>query len=559
MAPLKPSRFALACVVVLASLTACESGKTGEQAAQSDRPPTHAVPITESQALPVSPPSAPPESSGQETLPHLNKSTEPAPDAASIKHPTVPEPLVLANEAPAADAGDPSEWATVAKVPDTTRPTVTIRSPAYGALLNRNPVTITGTVDDATAAVTVNDVRATITGGTFTAHVILPEQGSNRLAATALDRAGNRSKDSVMVTLDTIAPGISISRPVDGSVTRVAVVTVAGRISDAGDVTEALLNDAPLALDRGEFSIGVPLVEGKNVIVVSANDAAGNYRSNTISVNLDTAVPVPVVVVPAEPVEPDEDDDDFETRSAEGGTLTGKVTFKGVPPAPKTFALNKFPNPGFCSTTDSDSNGNRVVQEVKVGKDHALKDVVIYIENVQNGKPFEFTGTKVNADGCRFLVQGGPSTFAGVVVKKKEIAIENMDADPNDPKAVTGVLHNPHAYEAAGANSSTIFNLPLAEKGQVIKKPVILRKKDSIFKLECDQHNFMQAFFVPVENPYHAIVGDDGTFTISDVPPGTYEVYAWHPTLGKQEANVTIRAKDHTKADFSFAAKSRSN
>ncbi len=297
------------------------------------------------------------------------------------------------------------------------------------------------------------------------------------------------------------------------------------------------------------------LVDGKNVIVVSATDAAGNHRSNSISVNLDTTVPVPVVVVPAKPIEPDEDDDDFETRSTEGGTLTGKVTFKGVPPAPKTFAFDKFPNPGFCSKTDSDGNGNRVVQEVKVGKDHALKDVVIYIEDVQSGKPFEFTGTKVNADGCRFLVQGGSSTFAGVVVKKKEIAIENMDADPTDPKAVTGVLHNPHAYEVAGANSSTIFNLPLAEKGQVIKRPVILRKKDSIFKLECDQHNFMQVFFLPVENPYYAIVGDDGTFRIADIPPGTYEVYAWHPTLGKQEANVTIRANRHTTADFSFAAK----
>jgi hypothetical protein len=419
-------------------------------------------------------------------------------------------------------------------------------------------VTITGTVDDATAAVTVNDVRATITGGTFAAHIILPEQGSNRLAATALDRAGHRSTDSIMVTLDTIGPDISISAPLNGLVTRVPRIMVTGRISDAGELAEALLNGAPLALDRGEFSVGVPLVERENVITVSARDAAGNERSRTITVNLDTSVSA-VVVVPAEPVEPDEDDDDFETRSAEGGTLTGKVTFKGVPPAPKTFALDKFPNPGFCSTTDSDGNGNRVVQEVKVGKDNALKDVVIYIEDVTSGKPFEFKGTKVNADGCRFLVQGGPSTFAGVVVKKKEIAIENIDADPNDPKAVTGVLHNPHAYEAAGANSSTIFNLPLAEKGQVIKKPVILRKKDSIFKLECDQHNFMQAFFVPVENPYYAIVGDDGTFTISDIPPGTYEVHAWHPTLGKQEATVTIRAKDHTTADFSFAAKSRSN
>ena len=245
----------------------------------------------------------------------------------------------------------------------------------------------------------------------------------------------------------------------------------------------------------------------------------------------------------------------FKTRSTEGGTLTGKVTFEGVPPAPKTFPFVKFPTPGFCDKFDSDGHGNRVVQEVKVGQDHALKDVVIAIQDVPMEKPFEFAGTKVNADGCRLLVQGGPSTFVGVVVRGKEIVIENMDADPNDPKAATGVLHNPHAYEVFGASSATIFNLPLPEKGQIIRRPVILRKKGSIFKLETDQQNYAQAFFLPVENPYYAIVEDDGTFRIRDIPPGTYTVLAWHPTLGKQEATVTIPANGQARADFSFAAK----
>ena len=243
-----------------------------------------------------------------------------------------------------------------------------------------------------------------------------------------------------------------------------------------------------------------------------------------------------------------------EVPVADGGTLTGKVMFKGAVPAPKIFEFAKFPNSGFCEKTESDGKGRRVVQEVKVGKDNALKDVVVYIEGIEKGKPFNFGGTDVKADGCRFLVQG-PSTFAGVVVKKKEMRVENLDADPSDPKAATGVLHNPHAYEVAGASNSTIFNLPLPEKGQMVKKPVTLRKKESIFKLECDQHNYMQAFFAPVDNPYYAIVGEDGTFSIDGIPPGTYEVYAWHPTLGKQEANVTIPAKGTAKFDFAFAAK----
>ncbi|HEY5593915.1 MAG TPA: DUF2012 domain-containing protein, partial [Nitrospiria bacterium] len=152
-------------------------------------------------------------------------------------------------------------------------------------------------------------------------------------------------------------------------------------------------------------------------------------------------------------------------------------------------------------------------------------------------------------------VEGGPSKLTGVVVKKAEIRVLNTDADPTDPKAATGVLHNPHAYEIFGASSNTIFNLPLPEKGQTIKKPMVLRKKESTVKIECDQHNYMQVFFQPVANPYYAIVAEDGSFTIDGVPPGTYEVHAFHPVLGDQEAKVTVAAKGKATAEFAFAAK----
>lgn len=238
----------------------------------------------------------------------------------------------------------------------------------------------------------------------------------------------------------------------------------------------------------------------------------------------------------------------------DGGTITGKISFKGDVPAPKTFAFAKFPNPKFCAQAGSDGKGNRVVQQVNV-KNGALADVVVYIEEIDKGKPFKFGGTDVKAQDCQFLVQGGPSTLTGVVVKKKEIRILNTDADPTDPKAATGVLHNPHAYELKGARSSTIFNLPLPEKGQVIKKKVKLRKKESDMKIQCDQHNYMEVYFQPVTNPYYAIDKADGTFSIDDIPPGTYEVHAWHPILGAQEAKVTVPAKGKATADFAFAAK----
>ena len=78
-------------------------------------------------------------------------------------------------------------------------------------------ITVTGTIDDPTATVTVNGTTATIAGGTFSASVTLNES-SNTLTATATDPAGNTALASVTVTLDTVPPIITISAPTNGQV-----------------------------------------------------------------------------------------------------------------------------------------------------------------------------------------------------------------------------------------------------------------------------------------------------------------------------------------------------
>ncbi|MDH4099778.1 MAG: hypothetical protein OEV28_04320, partial [Nitrospirota bacterium] len=83
--------------------------------------------------------------------------------------------------------------------PDITPPTVIILSPAIGSVVNAASVTVTGTVDDPTAVVSVNGADVPVTAGAFTASISLVE-GANTITVTASDAAGNTSTASTTVT-----------------------------------------------------------------------------------------------------------------------------------------------------------------------------------------------------------------------------------------------------------------------------------------------------------------------------------------------------------------------
>jgi len=254
---------------------------------------------------------------------------------------------------------------------------------------------------------------------------------------------------------------------------------------------------------------------------------------------------------------------------AGGGTLSGKISFKGAQPAPEQFDFSKFPQSKFCSQVDSDGKagsgeGHRLRQDVKV-KDGGLGDAVVYIVNIEQGKAFSADAeTKIVADNCRFLIEGGPSKSVGVVfnakksgVKDPKVSVTNKDADPSDPKTIEGILHNPHGYDMQGKMSTTLFNKPVPKKGQTISEKVLktwFKKDEAFMKVECDQHNYMNVWALPVSNPYYAIVKEDGTYSIDQVPPGKYEVKSFHPKLGFQTAQIEVKA-GATTANFEYAAK----
>ncbi len=216
-----------------------------------------------------------------------------------------------------------------------------------------------------------------------------------------------------------------------------------------------------------------------------------------------------------------------------GGTISGKVTFAGKSEQ-KEFLFSKFPNPKFCPKIPDKTlmdGDKRFLKTIEVGKDGGLKNAVVAVIDVED-KAFVdgYSGTEVTAAFCQFL------PFAGVVVNNKSFKVENLDADPDDPKSLQGVLHNPHSFVVKGTSSATGFNIALAKKGDKLDKPVVFRggaEKDGFYRLQCDQHEFMQGFFLPVSSPHFAVVKDDGSFEIKDVPAGKHKVVAWHPFAAK--------------------------
>lgn len=206
----------------------------------------------------------------------------------------------------------------------------------------------------------------------------------------------------------------------------------------------------------------------------------------------------------------------------DGAVVRGTVSFKGTAPAPKVFEMRRYPDQVFCGAL-SDGAGHRLLKEVNVGGSGGLKDVVVVVEGVQKGKPFTFTTAQVEANVCQFL------PFVTVVSDKRELTVTNRDPVSHDIQG--------YAYDQAGVD--IVLHRP-SLKTTGTTDTVQLVKGRKVFTMQCGMHPYMQNWGYAIDNPYYAVTDLEGSFTIDDLPAGTYHIKAWHPMLGVQEQNVTV-------------------
>lgn len=206
------------------------------------------------------------------------------------------------------------------------------------------------------------------------------------------------------------------------------------------------------------------------------------------------------------------------------GSISGVVSFKGVPPKLKPLDMTQDPG---CPSSPQPSD--TVV--VSSGK---LANVFIYVKEGLPQGTFAVPSDPVVLDqkGCRY----NPHMMG--IMAGQQLKVLNTDT----------ANHNIHDMP----QSNPAWN----ESQSPTDKPIFktFATPEMMIPIQCNQHPWMRAYINVMSHPYFAVSAADGSFTIKNLPPGDYTLVALHEKFGEQTMKVKVSPKMDTDARFTFAA-----
>jgi plastocyanin len=210
---------------------------------------------------------------------------------------------------------------------------------------------------------------------------------------------------------------------------------------------------------------------------------------------------------------------------ADGGSISGTVKYAGTAPAPAKIPVTK--DPEVCGKEGKE----KISPDLTVGAGGGIANVVVVVKAAK-GKKLDVPTTNPVFDqkACEF--------HPHVLAFPAGSTVDVLNSD--------GILHNIHTTSTAN---------PPINQAQPKFKPKIQIKVDKPewpIKVQCDAHGWMHAYWISQEHPYYAVTGPDGTFKISDLPAGDYEVEVWQEKLGKKTEKVSVKAKEDTKVSWTL-------
>ncbi len=224
--------------------------------------------------------------------------------------------------------------------------------------------------------------------------------------------------------------------------------------------------------------------------------------------------------------------------SGNEGTVTGTVAFTGAPDAPQAIDMN-------ADSACAQKNPNAVAETVVV-KDGKLQNVFIYIKDGTTADGKKITGfafpvptqpVTLDQDGCHYVPH--------VIGIQANQPFEVKNSDPTSHNVNVQGKQNPPWNVVQGPNGQPIL--------QKFPRP------ESAIPIKCNQHPWMKAWVGVLSHPFFAVSGADGSFTIKNLPPGKYNLVAWHERYGDKTMEINLAAKGTATADFSYSAATASD
>jgi hypothetical protein len=185
----------------------------------------------------------------------------------------------------------------------------------------------------------------------------------------------------------------------------------------------------------------------------------------------------------------------------DAGTIKGTVKWSGTMPHIPSLPINK--DPEIC---DPDSHKTRDLERLIVGPQGGVANTVVFLKDISSGKPMDIPEPRrfLNQKYCRY------EPHILLVPANGPLQLKSSDA----------TLHTVHMDGAAS------YNLPFPFTNQIVTRNM---QTPGLVNVRCNGgHTWMNAEILVVSHPYYSVTDESGNFELTDVPPGKYEIVAWH-------------------------------
>ena len=206
-------------------------------------------------------------------------------------------------------------------------------------------------------------------------------------------------------------------------------------------------------------------------------------------------------------------------QSACGGTILGTVHAEGKPEAEDAAGGGAYASRKY-----------KFAERINYAE---MRDFVVYIKGpvgtnttLPPSKPVVVNTTRIRQEGAAFAPHVLP-IVAGTTVEW-----------PNNDQ----IFHNVFSVSEPKPFDLLLYKAPVV-------KSVTFDKAGRV-DVFCSIHANMHCVVLVLENPYFAGVDEHNHYSISNVPPGTYQLTAWHERMPPQVKEITVPATGDVKTDF---------